>query len=69
MSEEQAIRIKVEATVLDPHDGEAGIVEVYSGRVLGRFRSLWSAAATLHHWRPRYEAEARAGVDPSSKAA
>ena len=58
-AEQTTIRVKVQAALLDPDDGEAGIVEVYSGRVLARFRSLRSAAATLRHWRPKYETEAR----------
>ncbi len=56
---ETTIRVKVQAVLLDPDDGEAGIVEAYSGRVLARFRSLRSAAATLRHWRPKYETDAR----------
>lgn len=58
-AENTTIRVKVEAALLDADDGEAGIVEVYSGRVLARFRSLRSAAQTLRHWRPKYETEAR----------
>ena len=38
---------KIEAVVLDPEDGEAGIVEIYSGRVLGRFLSIRSASRAL----------------------
>ena len=53
------MRVKVVAELLDPEDGEAGIIEAYSGRVLARFRSLRSAAATLRHWRPKYETDAR----------
>ena len=44
---EEVERVFVEASVLDPDDGEAGIVEVYSGRVLGRFRSLRAAKRDL----------------------
>ncbi len=53
-------RIKVEAVVLDPEDGEAAIEELRSGKVLARFPSLRSAAQTLRHWRPKYESIAYA---------
>ena len=50
--------IKVEAVILDPEDGEAGIVDVYSGRVLGRFLTMREAAAYLRAYRSSYEAKA-----------
>lgn len=46
---------KIQAAILDPEDGEAGIVEVMSGRVLARFASLRSAAQTLRYHRADYE--------------
>ena len=51
---------KIKATILDPEDGEAGIVEVMSGRVLARFASLRQAAQTLRFNRSKYEAMVRA---------
>ena len=50
----------IKATILDPEDGEAGIVEVMSGRVLARFATLRHAAQTLRFNRPKYEAMVRA---------
>jgi hypothetical protein len=45
----------IKATLLDPEDGESGIVEVMSGRVLGCFPSLRHAAQALRFNRPKYE--------------
>lgn len=50
----------IKATLLDPEDGEAGIVEVMSGRVLQRFPSLREAAQTLRRNHQKYEAIANA---------
>lgn len=50
-----AVVIIIKAQILDPDDGEAGIVEVMSGRVLGRFPSLRHASQTLRRNRGRYE--------------
>lgn len=50
--------IKVEAVILDPEDGEAGIVEAHSGLVLGRFLTLRSASAYLRAYRVSYEEKA-----------
>jgi hypothetical protein len=55
-------KITVRAVLLDQEDGEGGIVETLSGKVLGRFPSVRSAAQTLRHWRPKYEAIAFARV-------
>lgn len=45
----------IKAQILDPEDGESGIVEVMSGRVLERFPSLRHAAQTLRRNRAKYE--------------
>lgn len=50
----------IKATLLDPEDGEAGIVEVMSGRVLQRFLSLREAAQALRRNHQKYEAIANA---------
>lgn len=60
MLEGKSQTIKIKATLLDPEDGESGIVEVMSGRVLARFASLRQAAQTLRFNRPKYEAMVRA---------
>ena len=44
---EIAERVEVRAVVLDPEDGEAGIVEIYSGHVLDRFLSIRAACRAL----------------------